>query len=49
MRRSHDAIQAPNLTACPQCGDHKESHRVCPGCGYYNGRQVLAVEAEEDL
>ena len=49
MRRAHDAITAPNLAACPQCGDAKESHRVCSNCGYYNGRQVFEVETEEDL
>ena len=49
MRRSHDSIAAPNLSACPQCGAYKESHRVCPSCGYYRGRQVFAVEAEEEL
>ncbi len=49
MRRSHDALSAPNLSACPQCGDPKEPHRVCPSCGHYRGKQVFAVEAEEDL
>ena len=29
---------------CPQCGEYKRSHRLCPSCGYYNGRQVVAVE-----
>ena len=48
MRRSHDALSA-HLSACPQCGDPKESHRVCPSCGHYRGKQVFAVEAEEDL
>ncbi len=49
MRRSHDALKAPNLSACPQCGDPKEPHRVCPSCGHYRGRQIFAVEAEDDL
>ena len=48
-RRSHDALKAPNLSACPQCGDPKEPHRVCPSCGHYRGRQIFAVEAEDDL
>ena len=49
MRRSHDSLSVPNLSACPQCGDAKESHRVCTSCGYYRGRQVLEVEAEADV
>jgi large subunit ribosomal protein L32 len=49
MRRSHDALTAPNLSPCPQCGDPKESHRVCSSCGHYRGKQIFEVEAEEDL
>ncbi len=49
MRRSHDALPMPNLSACPQCGDPKESHRVCPSCGHYRGRQVFEVAAEDEV
>ncbi len=49
MGRSHDALVLPNLSACPQCGDPKEPHRVCPSCGHYRGRQVFAVEADDDV
>jgi large subunit ribosomal protein L32 len=49
MRRSHDAIATPNLSACPQCGDPKEPHRVCPSCGHYRGRQVFEVSAEDEV
>jgi large subunit ribosomal protein L32 len=49
MRRSHDALSAPNLSACPQCGEPKLPHRVCPSCGQYRGRQVLAVQAEDEV
>lgn len=40
-RRSHDAIALPNPTSCPQCGEAKMPHRVCPSCGTYKGRQVV--------
>jgi large subunit ribosomal protein L32 len=43
MRRSHHALVAPNLTTCKNCGNKKQQHVVCPACGYYDGRQVLAV------
>jgi large subunit ribosomal protein L32 len=49
MGRSHHALAVPNLSACPKCGDPKEPHRVCPSCGHYRGRQVFAIETEEDL
>ena len=28
---------------CRQCGYIKQSHRICPNCGYYNNRQVIKV------
>ncbi|MBU1275156.1 MAG: 50S ribosomal protein L32 [Proteobacteria bacterium] len=43
-RRSHDSITLPNPTACPQCGEAKMPHRVCPSCGTYKGRQALKAE-----
>jgi large subunit ribosomal protein L32 len=29
---------------CPQCREIKLPHRVCPHCGYYRGREIVAVE-----
>jgi large subunit ribosomal protein L32 len=43
-RRAHHAITLPNPVSCPQCGEPKMSHRVCPSCGYYKDRQVVAKE-----
>jgi large subunit ribosomal protein L32 len=40
-RRSHLAIELPKLEECPHCHELKQPHRVCPNCGYYQGR--LAV------
>ncbi len=40
-RRSHLAIDLPKLEECPHCHEMKLPHRVCPNCGYYQGR--LAV------
>jgi large subunit ribosomal protein L32 len=34
----------PTLSKCPQCGDFKLPHRVCPSCGTYRGIEVLAVK-----
>ena len=48
-RRAHDAAVAANLSECPQCGEPKEPHRVCGSCGHYRGRQVFAVESEDDV
>ncbi len=42
-RRLNLHVKAPALNACPQCAAPVVSHRVCPSCGYYRGRRVLAV------
>jgi large subunit ribosomal protein L32 len=41
MRRSHDALQVPNLRPCPKCGAYNLPHRVCPECGFYKGQQIV--------
>jgi len=43
-RRSHDSLTAPNLTACPNCGEPAMPHRMCIHCGHYKGRMVKEVE-----
>ncbi len=45
QRRSHHALEAKNLTECPQCKAVKPQHQVCAECGYYGGKQVMEVEA----
>ena len=42
-RRGHNKLATPNLAPCPNCGELRVSHRVCPSCGYYNGKQVVKV------
>lgn len=45
-RRTHYKAETPDPNACPQCGDPKLPHHVCPTCGYYRGEAVLEVELE---
>ncbi|HOW66519.1 MAG TPA: 50S ribosomal protein L32 [Candidatus Paceibacterota bacterium] len=46
MRRAYNSVrQLPQLTTCPQCASPYRTHRVCPSCGYYKGRQVITVQA----
>jgi len=45
-RRAHDALKSVNLVACSNCGEMRLSHTVCPSCGFYQGREVVAVEKE---
>jgi large subunit ribosomal protein L32 len=47
MRRAHhDKRSPPTLVACPNCEEKTLSHRACPACGHYKGRQVVAVVQE---
>lgn len=42
-RRTHYKAEEPAASKCSQCGKAKQSHRVCPHCGYYAGRQVKRI------
>jgi large subunit ribosomal protein L32 len=33
------------LDYCPQCHSPKPSHRVCPVCGSYGGREVIEIKS----
>jgi len=46
QRRAHWKATAPNVGACPKCGEPVLPHRACPKCGEYQGRAVL--KAKED-
>ena len=47
-RRSQHKINPPGLHACPRCHSPKLPHRVCPECGTYAGREVVAETATPD-
>lgn len=44
-RRTHVKAAVPVVNNCPQCGDPRQPHRVCPNCGYY--RSVQRIEVDE--
>lgn len=46
-RRTHYKIEVPGMMVCPNCGEMKLAHTVCKACGFYDGKQVLEVKAEE--
>ncbi|MCH7946662.1 MAG: 50S ribosomal protein L32 [candidate division Zixibacteria bacterium] len=41
-RRTHWKITLPVPIDCPQCHHARLPHHICPNCGFYNGRQVIA-------
>ncbi|MCP3970658.1 MAG: 50S ribosomal protein L32 [Rhodobacteraceae bacterium] len=49
QRRSHDALVAGNPQECSNCGELKRPHHVCPSCGHYDDREIVAaVEVDFD-
>ena len=47
MRRTHQALKPESYAECPNCGELKRPHHVCPACGQYRGRDV--VESQETV
>lgn len=45
-RRANFKLEAPAQSTCPECGEIKLPHRVCPKCGTYKGKSIIAVDAE---
>ncbi len=45
-RRTHQKVDALNLSTCSQCGEVKLPHNACPSCGYYKGRPVVVSKEE---
>ncbi len=46
MRRSHDAIEAPNLTVDETSGETRRRHHVSAD-GFYRGKKVIDTGSEE--
>jgi large subunit ribosomal protein L32 len=50
MRRNRRRAANSNLRSavqviqCPKCKEPVLPHRACAACGYYKGREVIAVE-----
>jgi large subunit ribosomal protein L32 len=46
-RRAHSRIEPTPAAECSHCHELKLAHRVCPNCGYYNGRPIVVVGTKE--
>jgi len=44
-RRS--GMNRPAVQACPNCEAPRIPHRVCPACGYYDGKPVVAPKTTD--
>ncbi len=38
-------LTPPAFSKCAHCGEIKVPHRVCGNCGFYDGKQIIAVKA----
>ena len=45
--RTHWKLTLPSLSRCPQCAKPVRPHQACSGCGYYRGRQVIAIREKK--
>lgn len=41
-KSAHKHWAPPALANCPQCGNPKPAHTVCPACGFYRKREVIS-------
>jgi large subunit ribosomal protein L32 len=46
-RRSHHHVKPVQIQYCRNCEQPVLPHRVCPNCGHYQDREVVAEEAEK--
>lgn len=53
MRRAHARLVSENTNECPNCGEIRRPHHICPSCGFYNSVEIVStseeVEIEEDV
>jgi large subunit ribosomal protein L32 len=47
QRRTHLKKTAPTITTCANCGAVVAPHRACTKCGFYKGKEAVAVKKEE--
>ena len=40
-------LALPGFSKCLQCGTLHLPHRICPGCGFYNGQMVVAIKEKK--
>jgi large subunit ribosomal protein L32 len=45
-RRAQDALTATQLVACSNCGEMRPQHTICPNCGFYDGKEVVAKKQD---
>jgi len=44
----HHKLYRTFSMSCPNCGAQTLPHHVCPSCGTYKGKEVIAIKAETE-
>lgn len=45
-KRSTWKLENKTISTCKHCNEPVMPHRVCPNCGYYDGKEVVKHEEE---
>jgi large subunit ribosomal protein L32 len=40
-RSANSKLDNPGISKCSNCGAAKQPHKVCPECGFYNGKLIV--------
>ncbi len=47
-RRSQNwKLEVGTVSKCSNCAGPRQSHRVCPSCGFYGGKLVVAQKTKK--
>jgi len=47
-RSANSKLYGQTLSTCANCGKAKLPHRICPHCGYYNGKPIVIAKVKEE-
>ena len=48
-RRAAIKLVLPGTVTCQNCGAPHLSHMVCPSCGFYKGKAIIAQKAKKSV
>lgn len=46
-RSANSKLDTPNSSKCSNCGAPKMPHKICPDCGFYNGKLVVPKKVKK--
>lgn len=47
-RRAQSKVILPNVVKCSNCDSVRLPHHMCPACGWYKGRCVIAPKVKSE-